>query len=104
MLTFEWEVDSNKYSEGLDYSHFSVQFPLIEDYTQIFYMFDKGDIPSIQCKMSLRGPRSVRKVYELSAISIDFYIPALTQRFSSTETSLQLRSVAYIKISSKGPR
>jgi hypothetical protein len=27
---------------------------LHEDYAQIFYMIDEGDIPSIQCKMSLR--------------------------------------------------
>jgi hypothetical protein len=32
-------------------------FSLIEVYTQIIYMIDKGDILSIQCKMSLRGPR-----------------------------------------------
>jgi hypothetical protein len=25
-------------------------------------MIDKGDIPSIQCKMSLGGPKSMRKV------------------------------------------
>jgi hypothetical protein len=27
-----------------------------------FYMIDERDIPSIQCKMSLSGPKSVRKV------------------------------------------
>jgi hypothetical protein len=35
---------------------------LIEYYTQIFYMIDEGDIPSIQYKMRLRGPESMRKV------------------------------------------
>jgi hypothetical protein len=38
---------SNKCSEGLGFNHFYVQSacdPLIEDYTQIFYMIDEGDI------------------------------------------------------------
>jgi hypothetical protein len=26
--------------------------PLIDDYTQIFYMTDEGNIPSLECKMS----------------------------------------------------
>jgi hypothetical protein len=42
--------------------------PLIEDYTEIFYMIEKGDIPSIQCKMSLGGPMSMRKVDGLGLI------------------------------------
>jgi hypothetical protein len=29
--------------------------PLIEDYTEIYYMIDEGDIPSIQCTMSRKG-------------------------------------------------
>jgi hypothetical protein len=48
--------------------------PLIEDYTEIFYMIDEGDIPSIHCKMVLRGPKSMRKVYGLSLIFIDFHV------------------------------
>jgi hypothetical protein len=36
--------------------------PLIEDYTHIFYMIDKRDISSIQCNVSLRGPKSMRKL------------------------------------------
>jgi hypothetical protein len=63
---------------------------LIEDYTQIFYMIDKGDIPSIQCKMSLRGHKSMRKAEGLSLIFIDISVPAPTPRLNSTETSLQL--------------
>jgi hypothetical protein len=62
-------VDSDKCSEGLGCSPFYVQSlcnPHIEDYTQIFYIIDKGDIPSIQCKMSPRGPKSIRKVDGLS--------------------------------------
>jgi hypothetical protein len=39
---------------------------LIEDYTEIFYMIDKGDIPAIHCKMSVSGPKSMRKADGLS--------------------------------------
>jgi hypothetical protein len=45
---------------------------LIDDYTQIFNMIDKGDILSIQCKMSLRRPKYMRKVDFLSFILVDF--------------------------------
>jgi hypothetical protein len=57
---------------------------------QIFFMIDEGDIPSIQCKMSLRERTSMRKVDVLSLVFIEFYVPALTSRLSSIETSLQL--------------
>jgi hypothetical protein len=53
-------------------------------------MIDEGDIQSIQCKMSLRGPESMTKVDGLSLIFIDFYVSQLTPRLNSTETSLQL--------------
>jgi hypothetical protein len=79
--------------EGLGFNHSYVQFPCnprIEDYTDIFYVVDKGDIPSIQYKTSLTGPKSTRKVDDLSLILIDFYVPALTPRLSNTEPSLQL--------------
>jgi hypothetical protein len=36
------------------------------------------------------GNKSMRKIYGLSLISIGFYVPVLTQRLSSSETSLQL--------------
>jgi hypothetical protein len=61
---------------------------LNEDYTEIFYMIDKEDILSIQCKMSVRGPKSMRKVDGLSLSLIDFYVSALTPRLNITETSL----------------
>jgi hypothetical protein len=83
-------VDSNKCSEGLVFNHFNVQSLcnlLIEDYTEIFYITDVGDIPSILCKMSLRRLKSMRKVDGLSLIFIEFYVPALTPRLSSNETS-----------------
>jgi hypothetical protein len=50
---------------------------------------NKFDITSTQCKMSLRGPMSMRKVYGLSLTFINFYVPALTSRLNSTATSLQ---------------
>jgi hypothetical protein len=71
MLTFEEGVDSTKCSEGLGFNHFYVLSPcnpLIEDYTEIFYMTDEGDVPSIQCKMSLRGPKCMRKVDGLRSL------------------------------------
>jgi hypothetical protein len=52
-------------------------------------MIDRGDIPSIQCKMSLSGPGSMRKVDGLSLFFIDFYFPALIPRLSATENLLQ---------------
>jgi hypothetical protein len=53
-------------------------------------MIDKGDIPSMQCKISLGGPKSMRKVDCLSLNLIYFYVPAHTPRLNYTETSLQL--------------
>jgi hypothetical protein len=53
-------------------------------------MTDEADIPSIQCKMSPRGPKSMRKVGGLSLTFIYFYVPALAPRLNSTEISLQL--------------
>jgi hypothetical protein len=53
-------------------------------------MTDEGDIPSLQCKMSLWGPTSMRTVDGLSLIFIGFYVSALTTRLNSNETSLQV--------------
>jgi hypothetical protein len=53
-------------------------------------MIDEGGFPSIQCKVSLMGPKCMRNVDGLSLIFIVFYTPALTPRLNSTETSLQL--------------
>jgi hypothetical protein len=47
-------------------------------------MIDEGDVPSIQCKMNLKGPKSMRKVDGLSHIFFDFYVPALTPHLNST--------------------
>jgi hypothetical protein len=64
--------------------------PLLEDYTEIrvFYMIGEGDISSIQCKMSIRGPKSMSKVDDPSLIFTDFYV------------LVSLRSVTYIQVSS----
>jgi hypothetical protein len=51
-------------------------------------MTDEGDIPSIEYKMSLRRTNSMRKVDDLSLIFIDFYVPALTPRLSSTDKGM----------------
>jgi hypothetical protein len=53
-------------------------------------MIDNGDIPSIQRKINLRMPKSMREIDDLSLSLIDFYVPALTQRLNITETSLKL--------------
>jgi hypothetical protein len=93
MFSFDEGVDSNKCSEGLGFYHFYVQSPCkapIEDYTEIFYMIDEGNVPSVQCKMRLRGPKCTRKVDGLSLIFIYVYVPVLIRSLKSTETSLQL--------------
>jgi hypothetical protein len=61
---------------------------LIEDYAKISYVTDEGDIASIQCKMSIRGSKSVRKVDGLILIFVDFYVLELTPRLNNTEISL----------------
>jgi hypothetical protein len=63
--------------------------PLVEDYTEVFYMIDEGDIPSVQCKMSLRGPKSMREVDGPSFIFIDFNVPALTPRLNRIQITLR---------------
>jgi hypothetical protein len=79
-----------------------------ENYTEIFYKTDEGDIPSIQCKMSLRGPMFMRKVGGLSLIFNDFYVLSiipLRPRCSFLRTQPSSWSVAYIQVSSpKKPR
>jgi hypothetical protein len=59
-------------------------YHLIEDYTEIFYVTDKGDIRFFQYKMSLRGPKSVRKVDGPSLTFVECYVPALTPRLKKS--------------------
>jgi hypothetical protein len=63
--------------------------PLIEDYIEIVYMTDEGDILSTQCNMVLGGPKSMSKVDGLSLIFNNLYGAALTPCLNTTETSLQ---------------
>jgi hypothetical protein len=56
--------------------------PLVEDYTEVFYMIQKGNVPSVQCEMSLRWYRSMREVDDPSFIFIDFNVPALALRLN----------------------
>jgi hypothetical protein len=53
-------------------------------------MIDEGDVLFVQCKMSLWGPKSMRKVDGLSLIFFDFYVPVLTPSLNNIETLLQL--------------
>jgi hypothetical protein len=62
----------------------------MENNTEILYMIHDGVIPSVQCQMSLRRPKSMREVDGLNLILIDFYVSAFTPHLNSTETSLQL--------------
>jgi hypothetical protein len=63
--------------------------PLIEDYTQIFYTIDEGDISYFQCEMILRWSKSMREVDGQISIFIDFNVPALAPRLSWIQTVLQ---------------
>jgi hypothetical protein len=49
-------------------------------------MIDKGDIPFIQSNMSLRGPKSMRKVDGPGLIFVDFDVPALRHHCSFLRT------------------
>jgi hypothetical protein len=51
-------------------------------------MIGEGNIPSIHCKMSLRGPKCMRKVDGLSLILIDFYVQC-SHHVSIAQTLLQ---------------
>jgi hypothetical protein len=62
----------------------------MENYAELFYMTGNEDAPPIQCKLSLRGPKCIRKVDGVNLIIIDFYIIGLTPRLNSTETTPQL--------------
>jgi hypothetical protein len=63
--------------------------PLIEDYTEVFYIIEECDVVTLQCKMIFGGgPEFTSQVEVLSLIVIAFYVPTLTSRLSSNETSL----------------
>jgi hypothetical protein len=52
---------------------------LVEDYTEVFYMIHKGDIPSVQRENNLRWSKPMREVDGLGFIFIYFNISALAQ-------------------------
>jgi hypothetical protein len=54
-------------------------YPLVKDYTKVFNMNQEEDIPPYQCEMKLRWAKSMREVYGLSFIFIDFNEPAHAQ-------------------------
>jgi hypothetical protein len=51
--------------------------PLIEDYIEVLHMVHEGDVPSVQCQMSLRWSKYMREVDGLSLIFIDCNVPEL---------------------------
>jgi hypothetical protein len=55
---------------------------LVADYTEVFYLIHKGDVPSVQCEKNLKWSKSMREVYGPSFILIDFNVPALAPRLS----------------------
>jgi hypothetical protein len=69
-------------------------------------MIDDGDIPSIQCKLRLRGPKSMRKVNGLSLVlTFPFRSSyhdslAVRPRCNFLRTQPSLPSVTYIQVSS----
>jgi hypothetical protein len=92
MLVLKRSLLNRKYSlvivlkalaSGISVYSLHVFNPITKDYTR-YFMVDKEDIPSIQCKMSLRGHKSVGKVDDLSLIFNDFYVPVLTPHLSNT--------------------
>jgi hypothetical protein len=62
----------------------------LSDYTKIFHLVYKGDVPSFQCKTILDRSMPAREIDGLSLVFIDFYIPALTPRLHRSEAALEL--------------
>jgi hypothetical protein len=113
-LTFEKGADMKKRSEGLYDDRFYVHFPckfFMENYTEVFYMIYKRDVPPFICKMSLDWSTAIGETDGMSLTFTDFYVPLLTTRLHCSETALQLsdninslRSVAYRHVSAKQAR
>jgi hypothetical protein len=87
MLALNRSLDreySNKCSEGLGFNHFYMRSPcnpLVEDYTEVFYMIHKGGVPSIHCEMNLRSSKSMKEDGP-GFILIEFRVPAFAPRLS----------------------
>jgi hypothetical protein len=52
----------------------------VKNYTEIFYLFYVGNVPSFQCKMSPDRSTSIGEVDGLILNLIDFYVSVLTSR------------------------
>jgi hypothetical protein len=63
---------------------------LVEDYTEVFYMTHKGDVPSDECEMNHRWSKSIREGDGQSFILIGFNVPALAPCLNLIQTALQL--------------
>jgi len=78
-------VDSDEYpkcpSGDRIYMRSPCNFP-IENYTEIFYICNKGNVPAFQCKMSLERSMSAGEVHGLSVIFITSYPMATGDYFS----------------------
>jgi len=77
----------------------------IENYTEIFYTFYKGDVSSFQRKMSFSLSMSTGEAHGLNLFFIDLYVPELKSRSTAVSshcsflrTYVSLRSVAYIYV------
>jgi hypothetical protein len=78
-------VRFRSHSKHVCQSAYYMQSPcnlLIEDYTEVFYMNDEGDVSSIQCEMSLRWSKFMREADGPSLILIDFNVPGLAPRLN----------------------
>jgi hypothetical protein len=60
----------------------------IKNYTEIFYIFYKGNVLPFQCKKSRDLSMSMGELDGLSLILIDLHVPVLTPRFHWGETAL----------------
>jgi hypothetical protein len=63
MLAFNWSLlnreFTNKCSEGLGFDYLYMQSPcnpLVEDYTEVFYMIRKGDVQKVEVTLRLFPP------------------------------------------------
>jgi hypothetical protein len=73
---------------------------LVKHYSGEFYVIYEGNVTSVLCEMNLRWSKSIREVDGPSFILIDFNIPALSPRLSSTQSPLKLQSQSHFSADS----
>jgi len=66
--------------------NFNVIF--VKNYTKIFYVVCKGNMPSFQCKTSFDFCTPIGEVNDLRLLFINLNVPALTLRLHCGETAL----------------